>query len=120
MNNGFPGILHRRNQPLMDDSAVSIGFSITSYTSGSHGQSQVTFGLDRLGSAMDNSHSHGERGLRRSNHAPAQDDGCRLVLGLGPTPDANSADQLPAGAESRAQRACYAPAKNLDELCLRY
>ncbi|PAN06660.1 hypothetical protein GQ55_1G274100 [Panicum hallii var. hallii] len=103
MNNGFAGILHRRNQPLMDDSAVSIGFSMTGYTSGSHGQSQITFGLDRLGSAMDSSYSHGQRGLRRSSHAPAQDDGCRLVLGLGPTPDANSADQHPAGADkSRA------------------
>ncbi|TKW39899.1 hypothetical protein SEVIR_1G210000v4 [Setaria viridis] len=103
MNNGFAGILHRRNQPLMDDSAVSIGFSMTGYTSGSHGQSQITFGLDRLGSAMDNSYSHGQRGLRRSSHAPAQDDGCRLVLGLGTTPEVNSADQHPAGVDkSRA------------------
>ncbi|CAN6238419.1 unnamed protein product [Urochloa humidicola] len=101
MNNGFAGVLHHRNQPLMDDSAVSsIGFSMTSYTSGSHGQSQIAFGLDRLGSAMDSSYSHGQRGCRRSSHAPAQDDGCRLVLGLGPTPDPNnSADQHPAGSD---------------------
>ncbi|CAL5021292.1 unnamed protein product [Urochloa decumbens] len=107
MNNGFAGVLHRRNQSLMDDSAVSIGFSMTSYTSGSHGQSQITFGgLDRLGSAMESSYSHGQRGFRRSSHAPAQDDGCRLVLGLGPTPDAsNSADQQPAGAEADVSRA---------------
>ncbi|CAN6232184.1 unnamed protein product [Urochloa humidicola] len=104
MNNGFAGILPRRNQPLMDDSAISIAFSMTTYTSGSHGQSQITFGLERLGSAMDNSYNNGQRSSRRLSHAPAQDDGCRLVLGLGPTPDANnSADQHPAGADkSRA------------------
>ncbi|WVZ74912.1 hypothetical protein U9M48_023027 [Paspalum notatum var. saurae] len=93
--------MHRGNQSLMDDSAVSIGFSMTSYTSGSNSQSQITFGTDQLGSAMNkNNRSHGHRGSRRSSHAPAQDDGCRLVLGLGSTPDVNSADQQqPAGAD---------------------
>ncbi|PWZ27207.1 putative WRKY transcription factor 19 [Zea mays] len=87
----------------MDDSAVSIGFSVTNYTTGSHGQSQVTFGIDQLGSAVNNSSGHGRRGFQRSIHAPAQDDGCRLVLGLGPTPapEVNSCDcgQQPAGAD---------------------
>ncbi|KAF8653052.1 hypothetical protein HU200_062491 [Digitaria exilis] len=96
MNKGFAGNLHRGNQSLMDDSAVSVGFSLTNYSSSSHGQSQITFGLDRMGSEMDNSYSHGQRGSRRSSHAPGQDDGCRLVLGLGQTPDVNSADQHPA------------------------
>ncbi|CAD6243952.1 unnamed protein product [Miscanthus lutarioriparius] len=101
MNNGFAGV-HRGNQVLMDDSAVSIGFSVTSYTTGSHGQSQITFGTDQLGSAVNSSSSHGHRGFQRPIHASAQDDGCRLVLGLGPTPDpdVNSCDQQqPAGAD---------------------
>ncbi|XP_062222972.1 uncharacterized protein LOC133921901 [Phragmites australis] len=96
-------MVHRGNQPLMDNSAVLMGLSVPTYTAGSHGQSQITFGLDHLGSAVDNSCSHGQRGSRRSSHTPAQDDGCRLVLGLGPTPEVHSADHQPAGADkSRA------------------
>ncbi|XP_062219411.1 uncharacterized protein LOC133919146 [Phragmites australis] len=103
MNNGFAGILNRGNQPLMENPEVSMGLSVPSYTLGSHGQSQITFGLGRLGSAMDSSCNNGRGGLRRPSHAPAQDDGCRLVLGLGPTPEVHSADHQPAGADkSRA------------------
>uniref|UniRef100_A0A0A9GHA5 WRKY19-like zinc finger domain-containing protein n=1 Tax=Arundo donax TaxID=35708 RepID=A0A0A9GHA5_ARUDO len=104
MNNGFAGILHRGNQPLMENSAVSMGLLVPSFTSGNHGQSQITFGIDRLGSAMDSSCSNVHRGSRRPSHAPAaQDDGCRLVLGLGLTPEVHSADHQPAGADkSRA------------------
>ncbi|TVU29567.1 hypothetical protein EJB05_21139, partial [Eragrostis curvula] len=76
----------------MDNSAVSMGLSFASFTSGSYGQSQITFGSDRLGSTVDNGCSNGHRGLHRSSHAPAQDDGCRLsfsfsdpgTLSLGP------------------------------------
>ncbi|KAF0906507.1 hypothetical protein E2562_011489 [Oryza meyeriana var. granulata] len=90
MNNGFAEIIRRGNQPLMDTSAVVImGHSVASYTTDSHGQSSSC--LDHLGSSMDNS-SHGKRGNnRRSNHGVSvQDDGCRLVLGLGPSPDIGS------------------------------
>jgi hypothetical protein len=90
----------------MDDSAVPIGFSMTSYTTGSQFQSRIAFGIDQLGSAVNNSSSHGRRGFQRWIHAPAQDDGCRLVLGLGPTPDpdVNSPEQQPAGAGADKSR----------------
>ncbi|KAL5212464.1 hypothetical protein ABZP36_023311 [Zizania latifolia] len=87
MNNGFAGMIHRgSHQPLMDSSAaVLMGHPVPSYTMDSHGQSSSC--LDQLGSSMD-SCSHGKRGSWRSNHVvSAQDDGCGLVLGLGPSPD---------------------------------
>jgi hypothetical protein len=85
---------------MIDSSAVSMGLSVRSFTSGSHGQSQITFGMDRLGSAMENGCSNGRRGLQGSTHAPAQDDACRLVLGLGPTSsEVQSADHQPVGAD---------------------
>ncbi|KAL6634611.1 hypothetical protein ACP70R_027282 [Stipagrostis hirtigluma subsp. patula] len=106
MNNGFAGMVHRGSQPPMDNSAVLMGFSVPSYTAGSHGQSLVTFGLDRQGPAMDNSCSnHGRKGSMRSSHASAQDDGCRLVLGLGPSPEVQCSDPRPAGAGADKSRA---------------
>ncbi|GJM85339.1 hypothetical protein PR202_ga01780 [Eleusine coracana subsp. coracana] len=97
-NNGFAGILRHKNQPLMDNSAVPMGLSsVPSLTSFSHVQSQITFGVDRLGSATD----------KGSSHAPAhQDDACRLVLGLGPTPEVHqSAEHQPAAVADKSRSA---------------
>uniref|UniRef100_A0A0E0CMC5 WRKY19-like zinc finger domain-containing protein n=1 Tax=Oryza meridionalis TaxID=40149 RepID=A0A0E0CMC5_9ORYZ len=91
MNNGFAEIIRRGNPHLMDNSAVVImGHSVASYTMDSHGRSSSC--LDHLGSSMENSSIHGKRGnSRRSGHGvSAQDDGCGLVLGLGPSPEMGS------------------------------
>uniref|UniRef100_M8BGE2 WRKY19-like zinc finger domain-containing protein n=1 Tax=Aegilops tauschii TaxID=37682 RepID=M8BGE2_AEGTA len=87
-----------RSQPLMDSSAVLMSGS---YTTVGHGQ--TSFSLDFRGSAMDNC-SRGNRGVQRSGHASAQDDACRLVLGLGPSPEPSSVDyQQPAGGAGKSK-----------------
>lgn len=109
MNNGFPEIIRRGNPHLMDNSAVVImGHSVASYTMDSHGRSSSC--LDHLGSSMENSSIHGKRGNnRRSGHGvSAQDDGCGLVLGLGPSPEMGSSaarrSKAPAPATLFSQR----------------
>lgn len=87
----------------MGSSTVLMGHSVPGYTTVvSHGE--TSFSLDFRGSAMDNC-SHGSRGTRRSNHAFAQHDGCGLVLGLGPSPDLNSADHQPTGGARNKSKA---------------
>uniref|UniRef100_A0A0D3F6S9 WRKY19-like zinc finger domain-containing protein n=1 Tax=Oryza barthii TaxID=65489 RepID=A0A0D3F6S9_9ORYZ len=109
MNNGFAEIIRRGNPHLMDNSAVVImGHSVASYTMDSHGRSSSC--LDHLGSSMENSSIHGKRGNnRRSGHGvSAQDDGCGLVLGLGPSPEMGSSaarrSKAPAPATLFSQR----------------
>uniref|UniRef100_A0A0D9VHG4 WRKY19-like zinc finger domain-containing protein n=1 Tax=Leersia perrieri TaxID=77586 RepID=A0A0D9VHG4_9ORYZ len=86
MNNSFSDIINRGNQP---SGFGLMGHSVPSYTIDSHGQSS---------SWLDNSSSHGKRGNNRrsSNHGvSAQDDGCGLVLGLGPSPEIGSSARRP-------------------------
>ncbi|KAF7079188.1 hypothetical protein CFC21_083458 [Triticum aestivum] len=102
MNNGYADMRHRGSQPLNDSSAVLMSGHLTpSYTSVGHGQ--TSFSLDFRGSAMDNC-SRGNRSVQRSGHASAQDDACRLVLGLGPSPEPSSVDyQQPAGGAGKSK-----------------
>jgi len=103
MNNGFMDICHRGSQPLMDSSAVLMaGHPEPSYnTTGSHGQ--TSFSLDFRASAMDNCSRGNSSGVRRSGHVSAQDDACRLVLGLGPSTEPSSVDyQQPAGGAGKS------------------
>ena len=86
----------------MDSSAVLMaGHSVPSYTTVGHGP--ASFSLDFLGSAMDNC-SRGNRGVRMSSHVSAQDDACKLVLGLGPSSEPSSTDcQQPAGGACKSK-----------------
>ncbi|EMS49187.1 hypothetical protein TRIUR3_26897 [Triticum urartu] len=98
----YADMRHRGSQPLNDSSAVLMSGHLTpSYTSVGHGQ--TSFSLDFRGSAMDNC-SRGNRSVQRSGHASAQDDACRLVLGLGPSPEPSSVDyQQPAGGAGKSK-----------------
>ncbi|KAF7084567.1 hypothetical protein CFC21_088155 [Triticum aestivum] len=104
MNNGYADMRHRGRQPLMDSSSVLMsGHLAPGYTTVGHGQSQTSFSLDFRGSAMDNC-SRGNRGVQRSGHASAQDDACRLVLGLGPSPESSSVNyQQPDGGAGKSK-----------------
>ncbi|XP_047082175.1 uncharacterized protein LOC124692789 [Lolium rigidum] len=103
MNNGFADIRHRGSQPLMDSSVVLMaGHSVPNYTTVGHGP--TSFSLDFRGSASDNCSRGNSRGVRRSAHVSAQDDACRLVLGLGPPPEPSSVDyQQPAGGAGQSK-----------------
>ncbi|KQJ82950.1 uncharacterized protein LOC100843615 [Brachypodium distachyon] len=80
------------NQPLMNDPFVLMGQSAPSYTMKNPSKSTL-----RMGSAMAN-WSHGDENTQSmSNSITARDDGCRLVLGLGPTPDFYSTHCEPTG-----------------------
>lgn len=102
MNIDFVDSRHVGNQNLMDGPAVIMsGHSVPSYTTAGYGQ--TSFSLDFRGSAAMDSYSHGNRGVRRSIHVSAQDDACRLVLGLGPSPELSSADYRPADGAGKSK-----------------
>lgn len=86
MDNSFEDI---PNQPQINDPFVLMAQSAPSYTM--KNLSKGTLRMDFLGSAMPNS-GHGDENTRSMNTITTRDDGCRLVLGLGPTPDFYSTD----------------------------
>lgn len=91
MDNSFADI---PNQPLMNDPFVSIAQSAPSYTM--KNLSKSTLHMDCLGPAMPHC-GHGDENTQSVNNITARDDGCRLVLGLGPTPDFYSTDYQATG-----------------------
>lgn len=102
MNDGYADMRHRGSQPLMDSAGVLMsGHLAPGNTTVAHGQ--TSFSLDFRGSAMDKC-SRANRGVQRSGRVSAQDDACRLVLGLGPSPEPSSVDyQQPAGGAGKSK-----------------
>ncbi|XP_062183989.1 uncharacterized protein LOC133887960 [Phragmites australis] len=85
MDNSFVHIPH---QPLMNDPFALVAYSGPSSTMESLGQS--TLRMDCLGPAMANC-GHDYENTQRMNDITVRDDGSKLVLGLGPTPNFYSA-----------------------------
>ncbi|VAH48435.1 unnamed protein product [Triticum turgidum subsp. durum] len=90
MDNSF---VDTPNQPLMNDPFVLMAQSAPSYALNNLTKSAVR--MDCVGSAMANC-GHGDESTQSMNNI-TRDDGCRLVLGLGPTPDFYSTDYPPTG-----------------------
>ncbi|KAL5214675.1 hypothetical protein ABZP36_003827 [Zizania latifolia] len=86
MNNSFMNI---PNQPQMNNSFVLMEHSAQSYAMANLGKN--TLHMDCLGFVMAN-YGNGNENTQSTDGITARDDGCRLVLGLGPTPNFYSAE----------------------------
>lgn len=99
MDNGFVNIPHPPlSEALMNDPFVLVGCSAPSSTMENMGQS--TLCMDGLNPAMV-SCSHVNGNTQIMNDIAARDDGSRLVLGLGPTPNFYSAASTGSKQEQR-------------------
>uniref|UniRef100_I1PLW0 WRKY19-like zinc finger domain-containing protein n=2 Tax=Oryza glaberrima TaxID=4538 RepID=I1PLW0_ORYGL len=92
MDNSFVDI---PNQPPMNNPFVLMEPSAQSYMVN---LGKSTPHMDCLGSAMAN-YGHGNQNIQCIDSITTRDDGCRLVLGLGPTPNFYSAECQPTGVD---------------------
>ncbi|KAK3142418.1 hypothetical protein QOZ80_4BG0346230 [Eleusine coracana subsp. coracana] len=97
MDNSFVDIPH---QPLMHDPFELTGCSVPSSTM--ENLSQRTLRMDCLCSAVSNC-GHGNEITQTMSDIAARDEGSRLVLGLGPTPNFYSADYQSTGVHKSKQ-----------------